>query len=209
MGRVFTIARSEFITAVRARGFLIGIMLMPILFGGAVLLQRVVDQQANGIARHVAVIDDTGELYSRLSEAAAAWNRGERDTGPRVVDGPTFTLEPVTPPADRVALRLALSDRVRAQELFAFVEIPAGPAERRRQRAAPLLLRRPGVSGAARLAAAHGPEGSRQAPLREREGQPAGRRLAPQADCRRGARPARPRHRRLGTRGPAAPTACA
>jgi ABC-type Na+ efflux pump permease subunit len=72
MGRVFTIARSEFITAVRARGFLIGIMLMPILFGGAVLLQRVVDRQANGILRHVAVIDDTGELYSRLSEAAAA-----------------------------------------------------------------------------------------------------------------------------------------
>ena len=92
MGRVFTVARSEFVTAVRARGFLIGIMLMPILFGGAVLLQRVVDQQANGIPRHVAVIDDTGELYSRLSEAAAAWNRGERDTGPRVTDGPTFTL---------------------------------------------------------------------------------------------------------------------
>ena len=63
MGRVFIIARSEFHTAVRARGFLIGIMLMPILFGGAVLLQRVVDQQANGTLRHVAVIDDTGELY--------------------------------------------------------------------------------------------------------------------------------------------------
>ena len=54
MGRVFIIARSEFITAVRARGFLIGIMLMPILFGGAVLMQRVIDQQANGIPRHVA-----------------------------------------------------------------------------------------------------------------------------------------------------------
>ena len=126
MGRVFTIARSEFITAVRARGFLIGIMLMPILFGGAVLLQRVVDRQANGILRHVAVIDDTGELYSRLSEAAAAWNRGERDTGPKVTDGPRFTLEQVTPAGDRDALRLALSERVRGQDLYAFVEIPAG-----------------------------------------------------------------------------------
>src|SRR5206468_6140633 len=79
MRRVLIIARSEFITAVRARGFLIGIMLMPILFGGAVLMQRLVERQANGIPRRVAVIDDTGELYQRLSEAAATWNRGERD----------------------------------------------------------------------------------------------------------------------------------
>jgi ABC-2 type transport system permease protein len=126
LGRVLTIARSEFITAVRARGFLIGIMLMPILFGGAVLLQRVIDRQANGIPRRVAVIDDTGELYSRLSDAAAAWNRGERDTGPKVMDGPAFTLEPVTPSADRDAQRLALSERVRAQDLYAFVEISPG-----------------------------------------------------------------------------------
>jgi len=126
MRRVLIIARSEFITAVRARGFLIGIMLMPILFGGAVLMQRLVERQANGIPRRVAVIDDTGELYQRLSEAAAAWNRGERDFGPKVLEGPTFTLEPVTAAGDRQVLRLRLSERVRAQDLFAFVEIPAG-----------------------------------------------------------------------------------
>ena len=90
MGRVFIIARSEFITAVRARGFLIGIMLMPILFGGAVLLQRVVDQQANGIPRHVAVIDDTGELYSRLSERCRGLeSRRARHSAPGSSDGPT------------------------------------------------------------------------------------------------------------------------
>ena len=48
-------------------------------------------------------------------------------TRPEGRGGPAFTLEPVTPPAAREALRLALSDRVRAQDLFAFVE-SRGPA---------------------------------------------------------------------------------
>ena len=127
MRKVLTIARSEFLTAVRARGFWIGIMLMPILFGGAIQLQRVVERRSNDVQRRVAVIDDTGALFATLSTAADAWNRGERDTGARVPDGPKFALQSVTPPAgDRNALRLALSERVRAQDLFAFVELPAG-----------------------------------------------------------------------------------
>ena len=71
-------------------------------------------------------MDDTGALFAPLSAAAEAWNRGERDTG-RVSEGPRFTVERVADPGpDRNALRLALSERVRAQQLFAFVELPAG-----------------------------------------------------------------------------------
>src|SRR4051794_15163221 len=103
-------------------------MLMPILFGGAVVLQRVVERQANQTFRRVAVVDDTGRLFAPLQAAVDSWNRGERDLGPRVSEGPQFTLEPIAPPpaADRQALLLALSQRVRAQDLFAFVELPAG-----------------------------------------------------------------------------------
>ena len=127
MRRVIVVARSEFQTAVRARGFLIGIMLMPILFGGAVFLQRVVDREANRTIRRVAVIDDTGRLFAPLAASAQSWNRGERDLGPRVAESPQFALEPVVPRAgDREALLLSLSQRVRAQNLFAFVELPSG-----------------------------------------------------------------------------------
>jgi ABC-2 type transport system permease protein len=123
--RVLTVARSEFHTAIRARGFLIGIMLMPALFGGAVVLQRVVERQANSTLRRVAVIDDTERLFTPLSLAAEAWNRGDRDTGAKVSEGPRFAVEAVdTHSTDRRALRLTLSDRVRRQELFAFVELP-------------------------------------------------------------------------------------
>lgn len=126
MRKVLTVARSEFLSAVRSRGFLIGIMLMPLAFGGAVVLQRVVERQANSSLRRVGVVDETGQLFAPLSTAAEAWNRGQRDIGPEVPDGPKFALEQIAAGSDRQALRLALSERVRREELFAFVELPAG-----------------------------------------------------------------------------------
>ncbi len=126
MRRVLTIARSEFQTAVRSRGFLVGIMLMPLLFGGAVVLQRIVERQSNSAMRRVGIVDETGQLFAPLAAATEAWNRGKRDIGPNVPDGPQFAVERIPPGPDRQALRLALSERVRRQELFAFVELPAG-----------------------------------------------------------------------------------
>jgi ABC-2 type transport system permease protein len=123
--RVASIALSEFLTAVRARGFLIGIVLMPLLLTGAVALQRFIQREADRREYRVAVIDDTGAMFDVLSEAAHAWNRGERDASPPVHEGPQFILERVDPSsAARPALRLTLSNRVRAQSLFAFVELP-------------------------------------------------------------------------------------
>ncbi len=58
--KVLTIATSEFVTAVRAKGFWIGILFMPVLFGGALALQKVVDRQVDAKPRTIAVIDDTG-----------------------------------------------------------------------------------------------------------------------------------------------------
>ncbi len=129
MRRVLTIARSEFQSAVRSRGFLVGIMLMPLLFGAAAVLQRVVERQANSSVRRIGVVDDTGQLFAPLAAAADAWNGGKRDFGPDVLDGPRFAVEQIASQPDRQSLRLTLSERVRKQELFAFVELPAGLLE--------------------------------------------------------------------------------
>jgi ABC-2 type transport system permease protein len=130
MRKVLTIASSEFLTAVRAKGFWIGILFMPVLFGGALALQKVVDRQVDAKPRTLAVIDDTGELLAALRASAETWNSGARDVGPAVVDGPKFQLEAVDPGTrDREAVRLELSDRVRREELFAFAELPAGLLE--------------------------------------------------------------------------------
>lgn len=127
MRKVLTITASEFLTAVHTKGFLIGIVFMPLLFGGALVLQKVVDRQVDAKPRVIAVIDDTGQLVGPLTEASKAWNRGERDLGPVVKQGPTFLIEGVAPAGrDRQAVRLELSDRVRREELFAFAELPGG-----------------------------------------------------------------------------------
>ncbi len=127
MRKVLTIATSEFLTAVRAKGFWIGILFMPVLFGGALALQNAVDRQVDAKPRTIAVIDDTGALLPSLTEAVQAWNRGERDLGPPQTLGPRFLVEAVTPDGrDRESVRLELSDRVRREELFAFAELPSG-----------------------------------------------------------------------------------
>lgn len=127
MRKVLTIASSEFLTAVRAKGFWIGILFMPVLFGGALALQKVVDRQVDSRVRALAVIDDTGELMTALQASVELWNSGSRDLGPQVVDGPKFRLEAIEPGTrDRETLRLELSDRVRREDLFAFAELPAG-----------------------------------------------------------------------------------
>lgn len=127
MRKVLTIAASEFQTAVRAKGFWIGILFMPVLFGGALQLQKMVDRQVDARPRTIAIIDDTGELAAALRTSVDAWNSGERDQGPAVTGGPQFRVETVAPGTrDRDALRLELSERVRREELFAFAELPRG-----------------------------------------------------------------------------------
>ena len=127
MRKTLTVAAAEFVTAVRARGFWIGILLMPVLFGGAVAMQQFVEKQVDARPRRVAIIDDTGALFAPLTVWSEAWNRGERDLGPRILNSPRFLLEQVVPGTrDRDAIRLELSERVRREELFAFAELPLG-----------------------------------------------------------------------------------
>ena len=138
MRRVFIIARSD-PPRWSARADLIGIMLMPLLFGGAILLQRPVERQANSTMLRVAIIDDTGRLFRAAPAAAAAWNRGERDLGPDVPDGPRFAVERMEAGASRRTTGSPCRNGYE-EELFAFVELPARCSDRNHTEN-PLLLR--------------------------------------------------------------------
>jgi len=154
--RVFIIAKSEFHTAVRARGFLVGIMLMPILFGSAVVLQRVVERQANQTLRRVAVVDETGQLFAPLEASAEAWNRGERDLGPKVAEGPQFTLESIAYAVNENFMTFC--DRHGDAETVRIYREYIQPDERAHQQLGQRLLAKyattPGLQGAARNAVA-------------------------------------------------------
>ncbi len=124
MSRIAIVATSEFLTLVRTKAFLIGVMLMPVFMGGAIVFQRFTEKRLDTTAREVAVIDRTDAVFPVLEAATEAWNA--RATGQDGVQrAPTFVLRPANPGgATDEALRLALSERVRNGEIFAFLEIP-------------------------------------------------------------------------------------
>jgi ABC-2 type transport system permease protein len=124
MPKVLTIAFAEFEQAVRSRAFIIGLLALPLLMGVAFGVQALTARRDTS-ERRFAIVDHTGVVAAVLVEAARAHNADETsDSGRRT--GPHFLPEVVTPDGEAPeATRLALSDRVRRGELFAFVEIPA------------------------------------------------------------------------------------
>ncbi|MDQ3070893.1 MAG: hypothetical protein M3R55_14340, partial [Acidobacteriota bacterium] len=128
MNRVFTVAQMEFLTLVRTKAFLIGILMMPVLIGVSILFQVYAARHVDTTDRRVAVIDQSGALYDTLASAASEHNAAAGSGEAR--KGPHFLLERADPAGRGAdAVKLELSDRVRAEDLFAFVEIPAGIAD--------------------------------------------------------------------------------
>jgi ABC-2 type transport system permease protein len=116
MKRVLVVATTEFLAIVRTKGFLIGILVLPVLalvMGG---LARVRDGDTGD--RRVAVIDRTGVLYDALVSAA-----GERNA--KAGTAARFVLESAGGAGADGSTAIALSERVRDKDLFAFVDIPA------------------------------------------------------------------------------------
>jgi ABC-type Na+ efflux pump permease subunit len=122
--KVYVVATTEFGSAVRTKSFLIGLLLLPIIMAGSILIQKFAAERVDVRPRRFSVIDRSGRLEPAIRAAAEAYNatvvaKDGRPSRPRfeaILGG--------TPHGDDRDL-LAMSDRVRSGELFAFVEIPA------------------------------------------------------------------------------------
>jgi ABC-2 type transport system permease protein len=124
MTRTFIIAKSEFLTLVRTKAFIIGLVLMPVMMGAFFFFMDYAERETDTTSRSVAVIDNTGVLFAPLSAAAAEHN-AEFVAPDGTRTGPEFILTLVEATGEpQEAIKLALSDRVRAKELFAFLDIP-------------------------------------------------------------------------------------
>ncbi|MGD0389159.1 MAG: ABC transporter permease [Tepidisphaeraceae bacterium] len=127
------IASREYSAAVRSKSFLITLVLLPVMMSGGLIAQKVGQKIGDTSTYHVAVMDCStrASLYGTIAEAVRRHNEHRIfDDSGRQVRG-KFVLEPVAPvdwrdPAALDRARLSLSDRVRAGQLLAFVEI--GPA---------------------------------------------------------------------------------
>jgi ABC-type Na+ efflux pump permease subunit len=121
--KTLIIAISEFTTLTRSKAFLIGLALMPIIMAIGFGVQKFTRDTVDTKDRAFVVIDRTGVLYGAIASAADQWNRAAFETGTQ--KAPRYLPSPgAFSPGDQAA-RGALSDRVRKEQIYAFVEIPA------------------------------------------------------------------------------------
>jgi ABC-2 type transport system permease protein len=125
--RALLIAKHDYLISVRSKSFLFGLIVFPLLFGGSLLGVAILKAKPDLRDRHVALIDRTGKLADFVAQAAAgksAKEMFEKRTGVQI--SPRYIVEPVAPePGDPNLQRLALSNRVRSGELFAFIDVDA------------------------------------------------------------------------------------
>ncbi len=129
--KVGVVASTEFSSAVRTKAFLISLLLLPLIMVGSILIQTVVARRVDTSPRRFAVLDREGTFYPVIENAARARNTAVvgKDGKPYA---PKFEPERVElGDRSRDEALLALSDRVRKGDLFAFVEIPEEVVEPR------------------------------------------------------------------------------
>jgi ABC-2 type transport system permease protein len=107
--KAWRVAGAEFSNLVRTKAFVASIVLMPILMGGAIGIQVLLEEREDTEIRRFAVVDKNGDFFPTIEKATA-----ERKNDPPFV-------------AERSSEDVAaLSERVRRGELFAYLVIEDG-----------------------------------------------------------------------------------
>lgn len=128
MNKVLAVAKYEYLIAVTSKAFLLGVVMMPVFMGGAIVVQYLTRDQVDLTARKVAVIDKTGRLLEVIEKRNELRNQNEIFTIDEEGDEPRqtaaeFSIEGIEPEDDEQELGIRLSDRIRDSELFAFAVI--------------------------------------------------------------------------------------
>lgn len=125
MRKTLRLARREYLAAVRTKGFIIGILVFPLMMGGSAIGMVLLKDQVDTKDKRVAVIDRSGAVAQTLITAAEERNQTallDPKSGKKVK--PAYVLEIVAPDdGDATGQRLALSEKVRAGELHGFLEV--------------------------------------------------------------------------------------
>ncbi|MGH9621432.1 MAG: ABC transporter permease [Candidatus Acidiferrales bacterium] len=131
MRRTLLVAKRDYLASVRTKAFLIGLLLAPILFGGSFFATVLLKGKTNNRVRRIAIVDDTGSAAESIVQQAKRQSLRDalaKNTGKQAT--PKYEFEIVPPDFKNPAgQRLALSNRVRSRELFAFLEIEPASAK--------------------------------------------------------------------------------
>lgn len=125
MRRTFRFVKREYLAAVKTKGFIIMLVLMPVLMGGSAVAMYLLRGQVDTKDKRVVVLDRSGIVADMLPKAVEERNKAsvyDKETGKKIQ--PAYILDIVEPDKkDPRAQRLQLSDRIRSGELHAFLEI--------------------------------------------------------------------------------------
>lgn len=124
MRKIIQFAKREYKTAVKTKGFIIGLLIAPIMMSGGFLAIILLKDRVDTTDKRVVVLDHSGVVSQALFDAAEYHNANQiydKESGKKVK--PSYFFKSIEPDQDLVAQRLELSDQVRNGDLHAFMEI--------------------------------------------------------------------------------------
>ena len=124
MRKILWLVRREYLTTIRTKGFIIGLLIAPIFFSGSGIAYMLLKDRVDTNDKRIAVVDRSGILADVIMRAAAERNSEAvyDEQGNKI--RPAYIFESM-PPDDRDPhkQRLELSNMVRNGRLHAFLEI--------------------------------------------------------------------------------------
>jgi ABC-2 type transport system permease protein len=127
---MLVVAVREYLAAVRTKAFVIGLVIMPILMGGSIVVQHLLKDFRDIKEKKFVVVDRTPgqKLWPEVEKEVARYNKEDRkDPATDKEIKPSFEVEDEPPSADTPEAigeqRERLSERVRKGDLFGFLEI--------------------------------------------------------------------------------------
>lgn len=127
MNKTIVIAKREYRAAVRTKGFLITLLLLPIFMGGGFIVMALTKDKVDTTDKRIAVVDQSGQLGTYLKTRSEERNgRDIIDSASGVKKFPAYFIDLVAPDLnDPAGQKLKLSDQVRNKQINAFVQIGA------------------------------------------------------------------------------------
>jgi len=124
MKKILVLVKREYKAAVRTKGFIISIVLVPIMMGGSILAMALLQDKVDTKDKNIIVLDESGFLGKALNDAAEYRNENQIFNEDGEKNSPAYYVEIINPDLnDLDQQKLELSNRVRQHELHSFVHI--------------------------------------------------------------------------------------
>ncbi|MCJ7582666.1 MAG: ABC transporter permease [Candidatus Aminicenantes bacterium] len=125
MRKLLRLAKREYLASVKTKGFIIMLVLMPVLMGGSGVAMYLLRNQVDTTDKKVAVLDRSGVIANVLLAAAKERNDTavfDKESGKKIQ--PAYIFEIVSPDnTNPEGQKLELSNRIDDGDLHAFLDI--------------------------------------------------------------------------------------